>query len=251
MTSTPARELDGRAALITGASRNIGRAIAVALGEAGAAVLVHAGRDRAAAEETAEAVRQAGGEAALATGDLADPELPRQLVEAALAAFGRLDILVANAAIRPEAPVESISYEDWRRVMAVCLDSTFLLVQAALPALKASEQAAIVTIGGLTGHSGATHRAHVIAAKAGIAGLTKALAHDLAPAGITVNCVAPGLIETARAGAAPQHHGSRSNPLGRRGRPEEVAAAVRMLCGPEARYITGQTLHVNGGALMV
>jgi len=251
MTSTPARELDGRAALITGASRNIGRAIAVALGEAGAAVLVHAGRDRAAAEETAEAVRQAGGEAALATGDLANPELPRQLVEAALAAFGRLDILVANAAIRPEAPVESISYEDWRRVMAVCLDSTFLLVQAALPALKASEQAAIVTIGGLTGHSGATHRAHVIAAKAGIAGLTKALAHDLAPAGITVNCVAPGLIETARAGAAPQHHGSRSNPLGRRGRPEEVAAAVRMLCGPEARYITGQTLHVNGGALMV
>jgi len=251
MTSTPARELDGRAALITGASRNIGRAIAVALGEAGAAVLVHAGRDRAAAEETAEAVRQAGGEAALATGDLADPELPRQLVEAALAAFGRLDILVANAAIRPEAPVESISYEDWRRVMAVCLDSAFLLVQAALPALKASEQAAIVTIGGLTGHSGATHRAHVIAAKAGIAGLTKALAHDLAPAGITVNCVAPGLIETARAGAAPQHHGSRSNPLGRRGRPEEVAAAVRMLCGPEARYITGQTLHVNGGALMV
>ena len=108
-----------------------------------------------------------------------------------------------------------------------------------------------MTIGGLTGHTGATNRAHVIAAKAGIAGLTKALAHDLANDGITVNCVAPGLIETVREGAAPHHHASRTNPLGRRGTPEEVAAAVRMLCGPKARYITGQTVHVNGGALMV
>jgi 3-oxoacyl-[acyl-carrier protein] reductase len=134
--------------------------------------------------------------------------------------------------------------------MAISLDSVFLLAQAALPALRRSNQAAIVAIGGLTGHSGAAHRAHVIAAKAGVAGLVKALAHDLAPDGITVNCVAPGLIETRRDGAAPQHHATRTNPLGRRGRPEDVAAAVRMLCDPGARYITGQTLHVNGGALM-
>jgi 3-oxoacyl-[acyl-carrier protein] reductase len=243
-------ELAGRAAIVTGASRNIGRAIAVALGAGGASVLVHAGSDAEAARRTAELVREAGGAAEVATGDLADPELPARLVEAGLAAFGRLDIVVANAAIRPEGKVDGITYEEWRRVMAIGLDSTFFLARAALPALRRSDRAAIVAIGGLTGHTGAANRPHVIAAKAGVAGLTKALAHDLAADGITVNCVAPGLIETRRAGAAPHHHGARANPLGRRGAPEEVAAAVRMLCGPGARYITGQTLHVNGGAYM-
>jgi 3-oxoacyl-[acyl-carrier protein] reductase len=244
-------ELAGRVALVSGASKNIGRAIAVALGQSGAAVLVHAHSDRAGAAETARLVTQAGGKAEIALGDLADPLEPARLVEAALAAFGRLDILVANAAIRPEASIDELSYESWRQVMALGLDSVFLMAKAALPALRASDQAAIVTIGGLTGHSGAGNRAHVITAKAGVAGLTKALAHDLAKDRITVNCVAPGLIETKRDGGAPHHHQTRTNPLGRRGAPEEVAAAVRMLCGSDARYITGQTLHVNGGALMV
>jgi 3-oxoacyl-[acyl-carrier protein] reductase len=243
-------DLAGRVAIVTGASRNIGRAIAVALAQGGASVLVHAGSDRDAARETAELVGQAGGRAEIMTGDLADPELPARLVGAALAAFGRLDVVVANAAIRPEASIDDLSYEHWRRVMAICLDSVFLLAKAAIPPLRESDQAAIVAIGGLTGHTGAAHRAHVIAAKAGVAGLVKALAHDLAGDGITVNCVAPGLIETRREGAAPQHHATRTNPLGRRGTPEEVAAAVRMLCGAGARYITGQTLHVNGGAYM-
>jgi 3-oxoacyl-[acyl-carrier protein] reductase len=244
-------ELAGRGAIVTGASKNIGRAIAVALGEGGAAVLVHGNSDRAGAEETAELVRQAGGRAAVALGDLTDPEQALLLVQAALDAFGRLDIVVANAAIRPEASIDELTYEGWREVMAVCLDSAFLLSNAALAPLRQSDQGTIVTIGGLTGHSGAGNRAHVITAKAGIAGLTKALAHDLAGDGITVNCVAPGLIETKRDGAGPHHHATRTNPLGRLGAPEEVAAAVRMLCGPRARYITGQTLHVNGGALMV
>ncbi|KQT53142.1 short-chain dehydrogenase [Aureimonas sp. Leaf454] len=245
------RELEGRVALVTGASRNIGRAIAVDLGRGGARVLVHAHRDGDAAEETARLVREAGGEAAVALGDLADPAVPARIVEAAISAFGGLDILVANAAIRPEGTIESLAYEDWRAVMALCLDSVFLLAKAALPALKASDQAAIVSIGGLTGHSGASGRVHVISAKAALAGLTKALAHDLGPDGITVNTVAPGLIETQRSGAEPAHHASRTNVLGRRGSPEEVASAVRMLAGPSMRYVTGQTLHVNGGALMV
>ena len=246
-----ARELAGRVAIVTGASKNIGRAIAVALGEGGAAVLVHGNRDRAGAEGTAELVRRAGGRAEIGLGDLADPEQAGMLVEAALGAFGGLDIVVANAAIRPETSIDDLTYEDWRKVMAVCLDSAFLLAKAALAPLRRSNAAAFVSIGGLTGHSGAANRAHVITAKAGIAGLTRALAHDLAKDGITVNCVAPGLIETKREGAGPAHHATRTNPLGRRGSPEEVAAAVRMLCGPGARYITGQTLHVNGGALMV
>ncbi len=244
-------ELAGRVAIVTGASKNIGRAIAVALGEGGASVLVHGNRDRAGAEATAELVRQAGGRANVGLGDLSEPAAAARLVEAALNGFGKLDIVVANAAIRPEASIDDLTYEDWRKVMAVCLDSAFLLAKAALTPLRRSDQAAIVSIGGLTGHTGASNRAHVITAKAGIAGLTKALAHDLAKDGITVNCVAPGLIETRREGADPHHHATRTTPLGRRGAPEEVAAAVRMLCGPGARYITGQTLHVNGGALMV
>lgn len=251
MTDTPHRDLEGRVALVTGASRNIGRAIAVALGAAGASVMVHAHRDSEGAEETARLVEAAGGKAGVALGDLADPTVPQRVVDVALSVFGRFDILVANAAIRPESSIEDMSYEDWRQVMALCLDSVFLLTKAALPSLKASDQASIVTIGGLTGHSGASGRVHVITAKAALAGLTKALAHDLGKDAITVNCVAPGLIETVRSGEEPKHHATRTNVLGRRGTPEEVAAAVQMLAGPSMRYVTGQTLHVNGGALMV
>ncbi len=250
---TAPQPMAGRAALVTGAARNIGRAIALALAEAGAAVLVHGHRDRAAAEATARQIRDQDGRAEVVLADLADPTVPALLVEAALAAFGRLDCLVANAAIRPEAPFAEITYEAWRGVFAIGLDSVFLLCQAALPHLQASDQAAIVTIGGLTGQTGAAERAHVIAAKAGLAGLTRAMAHDLAAAGITANCVAPGLIATARGGAsvaAPRHHASRTNLLGRRGLPEEVAAMVGFLVGPEARYVTGQVLHVNGGAYL-
>jgi 3-oxoacyl-[acyl-carrier protein] reductase len=245
------RELAGRTALVTGASRNIGRAIAVALAEGGADVLVHAARDERGAEDTAELVRQAGGRAATMLGDLTEARQPARVVQAALDAFGGLDILVSNASVRPEADIRNLDFATWRQVMSLTLDAAFLLVQAALPALDSSPAGAIVLIGGMSGQAGAKERIHVVSAKAGLAGFGKALAHDLGPAGITVNTVSPGLIETQRTGAEPAHHAGRSNPLGRRGSPEEVAAAVRMLAGPSARYITGQTLHVNGGALMV
>jgi 3-oxoacyl-[acyl-carrier protein] reductase len=171
-------------------------------------------------------------------------------MDAAQSAFGRLDILVNNAAVRNEAPFEELSYEAWREVLAVALDGPFLCTRAALPALMRSDQASVVNIGGLTAYTGAQHRAHVITAKAGLDGLTKALAHDLAPHGVTVNLVSPGLIATERKGSDPHHHGTRSNLLGRRGTPEEVAAMVRHVCGPAARYLTGQTFHVNGGAYL-
>lgn len=245
------QELGDRVAIVTGASRNIGRAIAVALGAGGASVLVHAHHDRDGAEETARLVSEAGGKASVALGDLSEPDTADALVADALKAFGALDIVIANAAIRPEARIEDLHYEEWRQVMALGVDSVFLLTKAALEHLKRSNQGAIVTIGGLTGHSGAANRAHVITAKAAVVGLTKALAHDLGSSGITVNCVSPGLIETRRTGEEPKHHASRTNVLGRRGTPDEVAASVRMLCGPGGRYITGQTIHLNGGALMV
>jgi len=245
------RELEDKVALVTGASRNIGRAIAVEFGSAGASVLVHAGRDEAAAEETAGLVREAGGKAAVFLSDMETEDGPAAAVEAALSAFGRLDIVVANAAIRPEASIDTVTFAEWRKVMAVCLDSAFLLAKAALPALRLSEQGSIVLVGGMTGTTGAPERIHVVTAKAGLMGFAKALAHDLGPDGINVNVVSPGMVATKRVGPEPAHHASRKNPLGRRGTPEEIAAAVRMLAGSRARYITGQTLHVNGGALMV
>jgi 3-oxoacyl-[acyl-carrier protein] reductase len=195
-------------------------------------------------------IRGRGGHAVAALGDLARPDDAGRLVDAARAGFGRLDILVNNAAIRSEAPFADLTLAAWRDVFAVALDAPFLCAKAALPALMQSDQATVVNIGGLTAYTGAAQRAHVVAAKAGLDGFTKALAHDLAPHGITVNLVSPGLIETARAGAQPHHHGARANLAGRRGTPDEVAATVRFLCGPGARYITGQTLHVNGGAYL-
>jgi 3-oxoacyl-[acyl-carrier protein] reductase len=161
--------------------------------------------------------------------------------------FGRLDILVNNASVRTEMDFASLDYALWRSTLATTLDGAYLCARAALPHLIASGQGAIVNIGGLSSHVGATRRAHVIAAKAGLVGLTRALAHDLAPHRITVNCVAPGMIDTARSGPEPGHHRHAAIPIGRRGRPEEIAALVRFLCGPDARYITGQTIHANGG----
>jgi 3-oxoacyl-[acyl-carrier protein] reductase len=145
-----------------------------------------------------------------------------------------------------------MSLADWRAVLATILDGAFLTVKASLPHLKKSGAGSIVNIGGMSGHTGAKHRAHVVAAKAGLIGLTKGLAHDLADAGITANCVVPGLIDTVRdpGAPAPQQHQASRTLVRRLGLPEEIAGAVRFLAGPQARYITGQSLHVNGGAYL-
>ncbi|HET7365042.1 MAG TPA: 3-oxoacyl-ACP reductase family protein [Burkholderiales bacterium] len=246
-------ELAGKVALVTGGARNIGRAIARSLAAGGAAVMVNARTSRTQAEETVSMIEEAGGKAALHIADVTDPAQVRTLVDATLQRFGRLDMLVNNAAVRAETPFESMALDEWRRVLASILDAAFLCSQACLPPLAQSGAGAIVNIGGLTGHRGATGRAHVIAAKAGLAGLTKALALDLAPQGITVNCVVPGTIESERGlPGVPERPASRRAPppIGRRGEPEEIAAMVRMLCGPDARYITGQAIHVNGGGYM-
>jgi 3-oxoacyl-[acyl-carrier protein] reductase len=173
-------------------------------------------------------------------------------VKAAVENFGRIDFLINNAAIRAEKPFDAISYDDWRRILGVILDGAFHCAQAALPHLKKSGAGAIVNLGGLSAHTGSKGRAHVVAAKAGLVGLTRALAADLAADNITVNCVAPGLIATRRSATAPepQHHSVHHTLTGQRGAPEDIAAMVRFLCGPGARYITGQTIHVNGGAYL-
>jgi 3-oxoacyl-[acyl-carrier protein] reductase len=243
------RELDGKVALVTGGARNIGRAIALDLADGGAAVTIVARSDIAGANAVALEIEARGGQALAIVADITDPAAARRAVDATIERFARFDILVNNAGIRPEAPLEQISLDAWRQVMAVTLEGPLLLAQAALTALEASK-GTIVNIGGLTAYTGAAHRAHVVTAKAGLDGLTKALAVELAARDITVNLVAPGLIDTVRDGAAPQHHKARTTLLARRGRPEDVAAAVRYLAGPRARYLTGQTIHVNGGAFL-
>ncbi|HEX6267777.1 MAG TPA: SDR family oxidoreductase [Burkholderiales bacterium] len=250
---TPGVELAGKVALVTGGARNIGRAIARSLAAGGAAVMVNANTSRAEAEQTLGMIESAGGRAALHIADVTDAGAVAAMVEATLRRFGRLDFLVNNAAVRAETPFAEIGFDEWRRVLSTILDGAFICTQACLPHLVRAGGGTIVNIGGLTAHKGAAGRAHVITAKAGIAGLTRALALDLAPHHITVNCVVPGTIETVRGlPGAPERPDSRRAlpPIGRRGEPEEIAAMVRTLCGPDMRYLTGQSIHVNGGNFM-
>lgn len=249
----PGDELAGKVALVTGGARNIGRCIALSLASGGATVMVNANTSRTEGEETVAMIKKAGGKAALHIADVTDPKAVQALVDDTVKQFGRIDLVVNNAAIRAETPFENIPYDEWKRVISIVLDGAFLTTQAALPHLIKAGGGAVVNIGGLTGHKGALHRSHVVAAKGGLAAMTKAVALDLAQYGITVNCVVPGTVETVRGlpGAPPRpDHRVTLPPAGRRGMPEEIAAMVRMLCGPDARYITGQSMHVNGGGLM-
>ncbi|HZE51686.1 MAG TPA: 3-oxoacyl-ACP reductase family protein [Bradyrhizobium sp.] len=245
-------ELNGKVAIVTGAGRNIGRAIALALAADGASILVNARSNRAEADAVAREIEAAGGKAVVHIGDVGDAAQVQAMVELAVKHFGRIDILVNNAALRREKPFAEMSYAEWREIMNVTLDGTFHCVKACLPYLKKSGAGTIVNIGGLSAHTGAKDRAHVVTAKAGIIGFTRALAHDLAADGITVNCVVPGLIGTPRPKDKPEpaHHLIHQTITGERGRPEDVAAAVRFLCGPSARYINGQAIHSNGGAYL-
>ncbi len=245
---------DAPVALVTGAGRNIGRAIALALAASGHAVAVNV---RTSVDEGSAVVAQieaAGGRALLCVADVGDRSAVAAMIDRIRTTWGRLDVLVNNAAIRREAEFADLTEDDWHATLRVVLDGAFFCSQAALPMMQRSPRGAIVNIGGLTAHTGATNRDHVVTAKAGLVGLTRALAHDLAPHGITVNCVAPGLIATVRkaesASAAPAHHATRSTLLGRRGSAAEVAQTVRYLCSDAARYVTGQVLHVNGGAYL-
>jgi 3-oxoacyl-[acyl-carrier protein] reductase len=250
MAST--NELIDKVAIVTGAGRNIGRAIALALAEGGASIVVNARSNRAEADAVVREIEAAGGKALVNIGDVADAAAMQAMADAAVKHFGRIDILVNNAALRREKSFTEMSYAEWREILDVTLDGTFHCTKACLPALRKSGAGTIVNIGGLSAHTGARNRAHVVTAKAGIAGFTRALAHDLAADGITVNCVVPGLIGTQRPKDKPEpaHHLTHQTITGERGRPEDVAAAVRFLCGPGARYINGQAIHANGGAYL-
>jgi len=244
-------ELAGKVAIVTGAGRNIGRAIARQLAQAGAAVVVNARSNQAEADAVVREIEAAGGKAMAVLADVGDAAAVEAMAQTALKRFGRIDILVNNASLRREKPIDQMSYADWREVMDVTLDAAFHSVHACLPAMQKSGGGTIINIGGMSAHIGSKHRAHVMTAKAGLVGFSRALAHDLAADHITANCVVPGAIDTTRSGASkPAHHLTHGTITGERGKPDDVAAMVRFLCGPGGRFVTGQTIHVSGGAYL-
>ena len=248
------KPLQGKVALVTGAGRNIGRAIALALAGAGAKVGVNVRASRDEGQAVVNEITANGGDALLLSGDVTQRADVDAMITAMSHRFGRLDILVNNAAIRHEVAFADLSYADWRAAQAVCVDGAFHCTQAALPLLRDSGAGAVINIGGMTAYTGASMRAHVVTAKAALGGLTRALAHELAPLRITVNCVSPGMVDTARKSASatanPTHHAEHKPLVGRRGHPDEIASAVVWLAGPGGRFTTGQTFHINGGAYL-
>jgi 3-oxoacyl-[acyl-carrier protein] reductase len=241
-------ELQGRIAMVTGASRRIGRATALGLAGHGADVILHARHSRGEIEAVAAEVRALGRRAHCILGDVAD-EASVEAIFAEAESFGAPDILVNNAAIRGQKPFREMTLAEWRAVTGVVLDGAFLCSREALKRMAPRGFGVIVNIGGVTAHIGADQRAHVSAAKAGLVGLTKALAVEFAPHGVTVNCVAPGKIggeRSATSGHSPGMGGARIL-LGREGEVDEAAFMVVNLCLPGARFMTGQTVHVSGG----
>ncbi len=243
--------LAGKVAIVTGGGKNIGKAIAEALARDGAAVVVNGRGDRPIVEQTAKEIREAGGRAMPYLADISQPDSVAAMVEATVKEFGGLDITVNNAGLRRQTAFLQMNLEEWHEILAVALDGAFILAKAAVPEMIKRGGGALIGLSGASHHAGSVGRVHVNASKAGLEGLMRGLAMELAPHNITANCVAPGSIDTVRGPSAGGPHGrgaiSRGIPLGRQGRPEEIAAMVRFLAGPEARYITGQTIHVNGG----
>ncbi len=242
-----------KVALVTGSALNIGRAIALALADDGFRIMTTARQSESDARETARLVREAGVDAETHMADISDHAQAKGLVEATVARFGRLDVLVNNASIRRQTKFADMTPEEWREIMSTTIDGAFYCAHAAAAHIIAAGGGTIVNLGGISSHVGAIGRVHAITAKAGMVGLTRALAKELAGDNITVNTVVPGSIETIRGFAAGGNSGRAAlpdSPLGRRGKPEEIAAMVRFLCSDQARYITGQSIHVNGGAHM-
>ncbi len=247
--------LSGRVALVTGASRGIGRAIAVALGRRGAKVIVNYASREDAARETAAAVEAAGGQAALAAFDVASSAAVAEAIKAIGKDHGGLDILVNNAGVAINGLLLRFSDEQWAKTLGTNLAGAFHCARAAASLLlKAKGAGRIINITSVVGETGNGGQAAYAASKAGMIGLTMSLARELASRGVTCNAVSPGYIETDMT-AEHLPEAARAKllegiPLGRIGRAEDVADAVAFLAGPEAAYVTGQVLRVNGGMLM-
>ena len=240
------KPLEEHVAVVTGGVRRIGKAIGLALARDGATVVINARSSRKEAEATAAEFEAAGGRALVHLADITDEAAVNGMFDVAMQKFGRIDILVNNAANREQVPFTEMTFERWHAFTSVILDGAFLCSRAALRQMVGAKYGRIINIGGVSAHMGASERAHVGTAKAGLVGLTRALALEFAKQGITVNCVVPGRIGGERSATSP-HGVAPPAPVGRDGYAEEVADIVHLLCLPNTGYITGQTIHVSGG----
>jgi 3-oxoacyl-[acyl-carrier protein] reductase len=252
--------LAGRTAFVTGASRNIGRAIALAFAAEGADLVLNTRANREELETAADECRKHGVRVVSVLGDIGDPEAVENMVKGGLAVLGGIDVLVCNAAIRPHKPVTETSLQEWHRVFAVNLHSAFYLIRAVVPGMKARGRGSIIALGGQSSITGRSGTAAVTAAKHGLLGLVRSLAVELGPSGIRVNMVVPGTIDTERRYAEwyPEFRQAppggpeqlKRIPLGRLGRPEEIAEACLFLASDASGYVTGDTIRVMGGSVI-
>ena len=239
-----------KVAIVTGAAKNIGRATCESLSKLGYNILVHANTDKDGAEETVNLVKQNNVQSTRIIGDLTKPETSQELIKEA-SKLGTISALVNNASQREFNKFDDMTFDEWRFVMSINLDSLFHTCKAVIPEMKKNKWGRIVNLGGLSAHISAIGRAHVITSKSAVVGFTRALAMEYAETGITINTVVPGLIDTIRGASAGSSlvHPSHSNPpVGRKGYPIEVATMITNLCGPHSDFVTGQTIHVNGGS---
>lgn len=246
-----------RVALVTGASRNIGRAIAEDLATHGWHVAVNS-RDPELVDRVVAGIRAGGGSASAAVADITDPDAVSRVVAHIESEHGPISCLVSSVGCRAHGLVEDHSLDDWNHVMTTVLTGAFLVSRHVAPGMRDRRHGRIITIAGATGQTGAPQRTALVAAKAGLIGLTKALAHELAPFGVTANSVSPGPIDTGRraelgdaeAAEATYRDAAASVPMGRLGTVAEVASACSFLASDEAAFVTGQVLGVNGGRVM-
>jgi len=247
-------ELSGKSAVVTGGSRGIGRAIVLRLAEQGADVAFSYRGNEAAAKETVAGVEALGRKALAVQADVSQPESADALIKAALDAFGKVDILVNNAGVTRDDLIMRMSLDDWRTVLETNLFGAFYCIKAVTRPMLKARRGRIVNITSVSGQAGQTGQANYSSAKAGLIGLTKATARELASRSITCNAVAPGFVLTELTKDLAQEWQDRiteQTPLGRFGAPEEIANAVVFLASDEAAYITGQVLGVDGGLVMM
>ncbi len=245
------KRLEGKVALVTGSGRNIGRATALKLAAEGASVVVNARTNRDEAETVAAEARALGVDALPVLADVADRDQVGAMVAAAMARFGKIDILINNAAIRPHKPFIELTLDDWERVRGVVLDGAFYCTHAVIPSMVKNQFGRILFFTGEGAFNGGAQRSHVSAAKMGLIGFARGLASEFAPHNIRVNVVSPGRIDTTRDMSwYPQGGMSKTSdiPLGCLGTVGDLAAACLFLVADDCGFITGQTLHVNGGA---
>ena len=247
---TPGTELAGKVALITGAARNIGRATALSLAAGGAAVAINTIKSKDDAEKVAQEIRAAGGQAEVYVADIAKAADVKSMTDAILKRFGRIDILVLNASVRSEKAFLDLSYDEWRLPLGITLDGAFYCAQACIPSMLKNGGGAIVTLGGMQSLSGAKQRINGSVAKHGLVGFTRGIAREFGDRNIRANCIAPGTMNTTRAPGRPAPPAPVNIPLGRYGEATEVAAVIRFLAGPNASFLSGQTIQVNGGQMM-